>query len=51
MRLRPGTEALRSNPAPKARGGSRKEHPTLEARGSDREEQPEELWVRRHKRA
>ena len=42
---------LRSHPEPEARGGSWEEPPTLEARASSREEQPEEWWLRRHRRA
>ena len=48
---RPGEVTQRSNPEPKARGGSWEEPPTSEARASGREEQPLELWLRRHRRA
>ena len=42
---------LRSHPEPEARGGTWEEPPTPEARAGGREEQPEEWWLRRHRRA
>ena len=42
---------LRSHPEPKARGSSWEEPPAPEARASGQEEQPEEWWLRRHRRA
>ena len=48
---RPGPVTLRSHPEPKARDSSWKEAPTPEARACSREEQPEEQWLRRHRRA
>ena len=42
---------LRSHPEPKARGCSWEEPPMPEARASGQEEQPEEQWLRRHRRA
>ena len=50
-RPRPGVVTLRSHLEPQARGGSWEEPPTSEARASGREEQPEERWLRRHRRA
>ena len=47
---RPGAVTLRSHPEPEARGGSWKEPPTPKARAKSREEQPEEWWLRRHRR-
>ena len=46
-RLRSGA-ARRSHLAPKARGGDLEEPPTPKA---GQEEQPEERWLRRHRRA
>ena len=43
--------ARRSHLAPEARGGDLEEPPTPEARAGSREEQPEEWWLRRHRRA
>ena len=48
---RPGAVTLRSHPEPKARDSSWKEAPMPEARARSREEQPEEQWLRRHRRA
>ena len=42
---------MRSHPEPGARGGSWEEPPTPEARASSQEEQPQEWWLRRHRRA
>ena len=42
---------MRSHPEPEARGSSWEEPPTSEARARGREEQPEERWLRRHRRA
>ena len=42
---------MRSHPKPEARDGSWDEPPTPKARAGDREEQPEEWWLRRHRRA
>ena len=42
---------LRSHPEPEARGDTWEEPPTPEARAGGREEQPEEWWLRRHRRA
>ena len=50
-RPRPGVVTMRSHPEPQARGSSWEEPPTSEARASGREEQPEERWLRRHRRA
>ena len=47
-RPRPGTVTLRSHPEPEARSGSWEEP---EARANGWEEQPEERWLRRHRRA
>ena len=49
--LRPVAVTLRSHPEPEARDGSWDEPPTPKARAGDREEQPEEWWLRRHRRA
>ena len=49
--LRPGAVTLRSHPEPEARGGSWEEPPMPEARAGGQEEQPEEWWLRRHRRA
>ena len=43
--------AGRSHLSPEARDGDPEEPPTPEARGSGREEQPEDRWLRRHRRA
>ena len=43
--------AGRSHLSPEARDGDPEEPPTPEARGSVREEQPEDRWLRRHRRA
>ena len=50
LRLRPGVVTLRSHPKPEASGRSWEEPPTPEARAGSREEQPEEWWLRRHRR-
>ena len=50
-RLRPGGVTLSSHPEPEARGGIWEEPPTPEARAGGREEQPEELWLRRRRKA
>ena len=42
---------LRSYPEPKAMGRGWEEPPMPEARASGQEEQPEEWWLRRHRRA
>ena len=49
--LRPGAVTLRSQPEPEARGCSWMKLPTPEARARVQEEQPEEWWLRRHRRA
>ena len=43
--------ARRSHLAPETRGGSWEEPPTPEPRASGGEKQPEEWWLRRHRRA
>ena len=48
---RPGVVILRSHPEPKARGSSWEEPPTPKASASGQEEQPEEQWLRGHRRA
>ena len=48
LRQRPGVVTLRSHPEPQARSGSWEEP---EARANGWEEQPEERWLRRHRRA
>ena len=48
---RPGAVTLRSHPEPKARGSSWEEPPTPKASASGQEEQPEEQWLRGHRRA
>ena len=44
-------EAGRRHPASEVRGGEPEEPPTPEARAGGWEEQPEEQWLRRHRRA
>ena len=46
-----GAVTLRSHPKPEARRSSWEEPPTPEARASGQEKQPEERWLRRHRRA
>ena len=48
---RPGAVTLRSHPEPEARGSSWEEPPTPKAMAGGRKEQPEEWWLRRHRRA
>ena len=62
-RLRSGVAAEKSYPVSEARGGGREELPRVqgrgaweshlapEARGGSQEAQPEEQWLRRHRRA
>ena len=42
---------MRSHSEPKTRGSSWEEPPMTKARAGGQEEQPEEQWLRRHRRA
>ena len=50
LRLRP-VAARRRRPVSEVRGGDPEEPPMTEARAGGWEEQPEEGWLRRHRRA